>query len=101
MFICYVLHCEDYHRQANYHIHHLTELCAPPPLLLGLPWGLSGKESTCQRRRQKRLGFKPWLRKIPRRRRWQPSPVFLPGEPHGQRSLVGYSSGDSQGVGQE
>ena len=32
-----------------------------------------------------------WVRKIPRRRKWQPTPVFLPGESHGQRSLVGYS----------
>ena len=31
------------------------------------------------------------VRKIPRRRRWQPTPVFLLGESHGQRSLVGYS----------
>ena len=33
------------------------------------------------------------VRKIPWRREWQPTPVFLPGEPHGQRSLVGYSPG--------
>ena len=33
----------------------------------------------------------PWVRKIPRRRAWQPTPVFLPGEFHGYRSLVGYS----------
>ena len=32
----------------------------------------------------------PWVRKIPWRRAWQPTPVFLPGEPHGQRSLVAY-----------
>ena len=32
-----------------------------------------------------------WVRKIPWRRKWQPTPVFLPGESHGQRSLVGYS----------
>ena len=37
----------------------------------------------------KRLGFDPWVRKIPWRRAWQPTPVFLPGESHGQRSLVG------------
>ena len=37
------------------------------------------------------LSFNPWVRKIPWRRKWQPTPVFLPGEPHGQRSLVGYS----------
>ena len=35
--------------------------------------------------------FNPWLGKIPWRRKWQPPPVFLPGESHGQRSLVGYS----------
>ena len=38
-----------------------------------------------------RCGFDPWVRKIPWRREWQPTPVFLPGECHGQRSLVGYS----------
>ena len=36
----------------------------------------------------------PWVRKIPWRRAWQPAPVILPGEFHGQRSLVGYSPGD-------
>ena len=36
-------------------------------------------------------GFDPWVRKIPWRRKWQPIPVFLPGESHGQRSWVGYS----------
>ena len=36
--------------------------------------------------------FSPWVRKIPWRRAWQPTPVFLPGESHGQRSLAGYSS---------
>ena len=39
----------------------------------------------------KRGGFYPWVGKIPWRRAWQPTPVFLPGESHGQRSLVGYS----------
>ena len=34
-----------------------------------------------------RDGFKPWVGKIPWRRAWQPTPVFLPGESHGQRSL--------------
>ena len=43
-------------------------------------------------RRQKRHGFDPWIQKIPGRRKWQPTPVFLPGKPHGQRSLVGYSA---------
>ena len=36
-------------------------------------------------------GFDPWVGKIPWRRQGQPTPVFLPGESHGQRSLVGYS----------
>ena len=36
-------------------------------------------------------GFYPWLGKIPWRRAWHPSPVFSPGESHGQRSLVGCS----------
>jgi len=37
-------------------------------------------------------GFDPWVRKISWKRAWQPIPVFLPGESHGQRSLAGYSS---------
>ena len=38
-----------------------------------------------------RPGFDPWARKIPWRREWLPTPIFLPREFHGQRSLVGYS----------
>ena len=45
--------------------------------------------STCQCRR---CGFNPWVRKIPQRRKWEPTAVFLPGEFHGWRSLAGYSS---------
>ena len=48
----------------------------------------SGKESNC---RCKRRGFNPWVRKIPWRIQWQPTPVFLPRESHGQRSLASYS----------
>ena len=51
-------------------------------------WWLSGKESTCQCRR---CELDPWIRKISWRRKWQPTPVFLPGKSHGQRSLAGYS----------
>ena len=58
---------------------------------MGFSGGISGKESACQCRRFKRCGFDPWLRKIPWRMAWQPTPVFLPGESHGQRSLAGYS----------
>ena len=59
--------------------------------LRGFPGGTSGKEPVCQRRRHKRHGFDPWVRKIPWRRAWQLTPVFLPEESHGQRSLAGYS----------
>ena len=52
------------------------------------PWWLSGKGATCQ---CKRHGFDPWVRKILWRRKWQPTPGFLPGKPHGQRSLAGDS----------
>ena len=55
-----------------------------------VPGGASGKEPTCQCRRPKRHRFDPWARKIPWRRAWQATPVFLPGKPHGQRSLTGY-----------
>ena len=51
----------------------------------------SGKESTCQYRRHKRHGFNPCVGKIPWRRAWQPTQVFLPAKSQGQRSLLGYS----------
>ena len=50
----------------------------------------SHNNSACQCRRHKRSGFNPWVRKIPWRRKWQSTSVFLPGKSHGQRSLVGY-----------
>ena len=41
-----------------------------------------------------RMGSLPaWVRKIPWRRKWQPTPGFLPGEAHGWRSLAGYIQG--------
>ena len=40
-----------------------------------------------------RRGLNPWIGNIPWRKKWQPTPVFLPGEPHGQRSPGGYSPG--------
>ena len=42
-------------------------------------------------RRRKRPGFQPWVGKIPWKRQWQPTPLFLPGESNGQRSLAGCS----------
>ena len=54
--------------------------------------GTSGKESACQCRRHKRQPLSPWVGKIPWRRKWQPTPVFLPRKIHGLRSLAGYRS---------
>ena len=39
----------------------------------------------------RRHGLDPWVGKIPVRRKWQPTPLFLPKKSHGQRSLVGHS----------
>ena len=57
----------------------------------GIPRWCNGKESTWPYRRCKRCGFDPWVRKSPWRRKWQPTPGLLPGNPHGQRNLAGYS----------
>ena len=54
----------------------------------GLPWWLRGWSVCLQCGRP---GFDPWVGKIPWRRIWHPTPVFLPGDSHGQRSLAGYS----------
>ena len=81
------------------HTHWLLELSVLGTLHQGiepsslLPWlfpgGSDGKSLCLQCGRP---GFDPWVRKIPCRRKWLPTPVFLPGEFHGQRSLVGYNS---------
>ena len=55
------------------------------------PWWLSGKESAFQCRRHH---LDPWTRKIPWRKKWQPTPVFLPGKSCRQRSLASYSPWD-------
>ena len=57
-----------------------------------LPSWLSGQEPGCQCRRCR---FDPWVGKIPWRRKWLPSPVFLPGKSYGQRSLAGPVHGGS------
>ena len=57
----------------------------------GFPCGTSSQEPTCQCRRCKGRGFDPQVGNIPWRRKWLPTPVFLPAESHGQRSLVDYS----------
>ena len=55
---------------------------------IGLLRWLSGKDYVCQCRRH---GFNPWVRKIPWRRKWQLTPIYLPEKPHEQKSLVDHS----------
>ena len=64
--------------------------------MLGFPGGASGKEPACQCRRCNRRAFDPWVRKIPWRKAWQLTPVFSPGESHGQRSLAATVHGITQ-----
>ena len=53
------------------------------------------RQDTCAHiQTRRRCGFNLWVRKIPRRTIWQPTPVFLPGKSHGRRSLAGYSPWD-------
>ena len=65
---------------------------------MGLPRWLSGKETACQGSRCRRHEFGSWVGKIPWRRKWQPTPVFLLGESHGQRSLAGSSLWGHKGL---
>ena len=59
---------------------------------MGFPSGSDGKESACNAGDLSLIpGFDSWVGKNLWRRKWQPTPVLLPGESHGQRSLVGYS----------
>ena len=58
---------------------------------MGFPGSSDGKKIRLQ---CKRPGIDPWVGKIPWRRDWQSTPVFLPGEFHGQSSLAGYSPWD-------
>ena len=62
------------------------------------PWGHKQSDLKCQCKRRRRCRFNPWVGKIPCSRKWQPTPVCLPGKFHGQRSLVGLQSMGSQRV---
>ena len=70
----------------------ILEISTHHPFHLSFPGGASGKDPIYKCRRHKRCKFNPWIRMILWRRKWQPTPVFLPGESHGQRSLAGRSS---------
>ena len=63
-------------------------------LVMGTLRWHSYKEFACQCRRHRRCEFNPCIRKIPWRRKWLPTPLFLPGKFLGQRSLVGYDPWD-------
>ena len=61
---------------------------------MGFLRGLAGKNpppNTGRHAGRRRCGFDPWVRKIPWRRKWQPTPIFLPGESHEQRRVMDYS----------
>ena len=74
------------------HSGEMSSLTSPPfhPHFMLVPRGTCGKESVCQCRRLKRHGLDPGSGGTPWRRKWQPTPVFLLGQSHGQR-LVGCS----------
>ena len=97
-----VQHC----RQILYHLsHHEVNIIQLPILQhlrrhnkekvtwawLSFPGGSVGKESASNAGNAGRRESDPWVGKFPWRKAWQPTPVFLPRESHGQRSLVGYS----------
>ena len=69
------------------------------PRIWGFPGGAMVKESACQCRSCKRHRFDPWVRKIPWRRKWQPTPVFLPGNPTDRGASQATQSVGSQRIG--
>ena len=73
------------------HTHTCKHLC-------GFPRWLSGKEFICQCRRSR---FNPWVRRISWSKKWQLTPLFLPGKFHGQRSLEGYNPWVHERVGHD
>ena len=66
----------------------ILDLNTLSPNSRGFPGGSDSKESACS---EGELGIHPWAGTIQWRRKWQPTPVILPGESRGQRSLAGYS----------
>ena len=65
---------------------------------MGLSGWCNGEESACQSRRFRRQGFDLGVGKIPWKRKWHPTPVFLLGKSSGMRSLVAYSPGGCKRV---
>ena len=75
---------------------HFTALYQWLEIIGWFPRWQTDKEYDYQCRRCKRCGFDPWARKIPWSRKWQPTPVLLPGKSHRQRTLAGYSLWDGK-----
>ena len=71
---------------------------------VGVEWNRASLVAQMVKKKKKiclqcrRHGFNPWVSKIPWRREWQPTPIFLPGEFHGQRSLRLQSTGSQRVV---
>ena len=78
------VHCKNMTLNAKFSVLHKNVWLSG-----GFPGGASDKEPTCQCQRYRMPGFSPWVRKIPWRRKWQSTPVPLPGKSHGPKSLVG------------
>ena len=74
----------------------MEDYLAPWACSVSFPGGSVGKESACNAGDAGRRWFDPWVGKIPWRRAWQPTPAFLPGESHGQRSLELQSIGSQK-----
>ena len=75
----------SWHDSFEVHSFQLLPFLSLSSTSLGFSGCLAGKEPACQFRRCKRLGFDLWVGKIPWRKKWQPTPVFLPGKLYGQR----------------
>ena len=59
---------------------------------MGFPGGAVVKNPSANVGDVRNTEFDPWVRKVPWRRKWQSTPIFLPGKLHGQRNLVGYNA---------
>ena len=81
----------EVNEKLNNQAHFIYISIQPTHIKKGFPSALRSEESTSQCSRYNRHQFDPWVRKIPWRRAWQPTPVFLPGESHGWGILVNYS----------
>ena len=86
-----ILHWHHFSTHIDYHHCFLQSPPVCPACHFCVPaLGASGKEPACPCRTCRRCPLHPWVRNVLWRRKWQPTPAFLPGESHGQRSLVGY-----------